>query len=92
MRSMGSIREPSGTHPNEDHKQELMSDDLMVEVANLTKRFAGGVAVSDISFYSQARRGRRFAWPQRGGQEYSQSFIVSSSPDRRYANERRMTR
>ena len=27
-----------------------MSDDLMVEVTNLTKRFAGSVAVSDISF------------------------------------------
>ena len=27
-----------------------MSDDLMIEVANLTKRYAGNTAVSDISF------------------------------------------
>jgi ABC-2 type transport system ATP-binding protein len=32
-----------------------MSDDLIVEVANLTKRFVGSVAVSDISF--MVRRG-----------------------------------
>jgi len=32
-----------------------MSDDLMIEVANLTKRYAGNTAVSDISF--SVRRG-----------------------------------
>src|SRR5512142_1514866 len=32
-----------------------MSDDLMIEVANLTKRYAGNTAVSDVSF--TVRRG-----------------------------------
>ena len=32
-----------------------MSDDLMIEVAGLTKRYAGNTAVSDISF--TVRRG-----------------------------------
>ena len=55
-----------------------MSDDLMIEVANLTKRYAGHAAVSNISF--SVRRGE-IVWllgPHGAGKSTTMRILSSS--------------
>src|SRR5262245_9966842 len=57
-----------------------MSDDLMIEVANLTKRYAGHTAVSDISF--TVRRGEvvGLLGPNGAGQSTSMRVLSGYLP------------
>jgi len=57
-----------------------MSDGLIIEVENLTKRYAGQAAVDRITFAVQAGRDRRFPRPEWRGQSTTMRILACYLP------------